>query len=415
VEAHLFRRLTPALEARRRLLRAVRPIERVETVPVEAAFGRVSARSLRAPVPVPAFARATWDGYALRSRDVRAASRSTPRRLRVVGEVFADQAFPGQVGSGEAVAIATGAAVPRGADAVEIFEEARRTGSTVELQAPVRPGARVALAGDDFPKGALLVRPGDVLRPAALGAVAAGGVARVTVYARPRVAIVPNGNELRPPGERLKVGEIFESNNASLSAFVTASGCEPLPRVPVRDEPGAIERALRSALRESDLVLATGGSSVGEHDYLPQLFPRLGSMLFHGIAVRPGKPTLAARSRGKLLLGLPGHPTSCLLNMHWLVLPVLRRLARLPGPGWSRRSARFAGPAASRTPGLATVVPLRLRGGEVTSTFRGSSSITSLRAAEAFALLAPGHQLVRSGSRLRVFVLDPPLGPPASR
>lgn len=412
MKAHLFERLVPALEARRILLREVRPVGRVETVAVEGAFGRVAARSIRAPRPVPAFARATWDGYALRSRDVRRATPRQPRRLRVVGEVFAEQTYAGRLGPGEAVAIAAGGAVPNGADAIEIFEEVRTTGSLVELRAPVRHGARIAPPGDDFRRGALLVRTGEPLRPPVVGALAACGFSRLAVFVRPRVAIVPNGNELRTPGSRLRPGEIFESNNASLSAFVAACGGDPRPRKPVGDEPEAIEQALRSALRTSDLVLATGGSSVGERDFLPRLFPRLGRMLFQGVAVRPGKPTLAARVGPKLLVGLPGHPTSCLLNMHWMVMPVLRRLARLPGPGWSVRALRLAGPVTAATPGFATVVPLRVRGDRAVPTFRGSSSITSLRGADAFVLLPPGRPRLRAGARLDACVLDPPLGPP---
>jgi molybdenum cofactor synthesis domain-containing protein len=414
VRARLFRKLTPALRARRLLLSAVRPVERTETIAVEQAFGRVAAKPVRSPVPVPAFSRATWDGYALRSADSRGAAPARPRRLRVVGEVFAEQTYPGRLGPGEAVAIATGGAVPKGADAVEIFEEVRRRGPWVELRAPVPRGGRIAPAGDDFPRGALLARRGELLRPALIGALAASGVARVRVYARPRVAIVPNGNELRPPGSRLGPGEIFESNNASLSAFVAACGGDPRPYRPVRDDPASIARVLREALRSSDLVLATGGSSVGERDHLPRLFPRFGRMLFHGIAVRPGKPTLAAEARGKLLVGLPGHPTSCLLNMHWLVLPVLRRLARLPGPGWSERRVRLATAAAAPSGGLATVVPLRLDGPTASSTFRGSSLLSSLRGTSAFTILPPGRS-ARAGATVRAWVLEPPLGPPTTR
>ena len=411
MEAHLFGRLISVAEARRRLWTVVRPIDRIESVDVGAAFGRVSAAAMRSPIPVPPFARATWDGYALRSRDVRGASLHRPQPLRVVGEVFAEQAYRGRLGPGEAVAVATGGALPAGADAIEIFERVRRRGSVVSVTAPVPRGARIAPAGDDFPRGTLLVHPGDVLRPGVIGALAACGIARLPVYARPRVAVVPNGNELRPPGSRLRRGEIFESNNASLSAFLTACGCEPVPLAPVRDDPVEIERALRWAVKESDLVLATGGSSVGERDHLARLFPRIGQLLFHGIAVRPGKPTLAARAGRTILLGLPGHPTSCLLNMHWLVMPALRRLARLPGPGWRRRTARLAGSAASGTSGFTTVLPLQLHGDRVVPTFRGSSAISSLGGADAFAMLPPGRATLRKGSRLGVFVLDPPLGP----
>ncbi len=409
MRAHLFGRLTPALQARRQLLEAVRPIARTEEVALGEALGRVPARAVRARAPVPPFDRASWDGYALRSVDTRGAGLRTPVSLRIVGEVFAEQTFRRRLRAGEAVAIATGGAVPSGADAVEIFEEVVARGRTVRLRAPVRPGARIAPAGDDFARGELLVRPGSPLGPSDLAAAAACGQDRLTVYARPVVAIVPNGNELRLPGERLRPGQIYESNNAALSAIVSACGGLPRAVPPVRDDPRAIEAALRRALRRSDLVLATGGSSVGEHDHLPRLFAKIGRPLFHGIAVRPGKPTLAARAGGKLLVGLPGHPTSCLLNMHWLMLPVLRRLARLPGPGWTERPARLAGPAVAPTPGLATVVPVRLRGALASSTFHGSSAISSLRGAAGFALLPPSAARVRAGRRLTVFVLEPPL------
>lgn len=410
MEAHLFGRLIPAAEARRLLWNAAQPVDRVETIPVTAAFGRVAARPVTAPRPVPGFDRAAWDGYALRSRDVRRASRRNPRTLRVVGEVFAEQTYRGTVGPGEAVAVATGGAIPLGTDALEIFEAVQSGEGTVTLHAPVPPGTRISPKGHDFRRGSVLVGRGESLGPATLGALAACGLTQVAVYARPIVTIVPNGNELRPPGRRLRPGEIYESNDAALAAFVSACGGDPRPRRPLRDEPAAIERALRSALRSSDLVLATGGSSVGEHDHLPRLFPRLGRVLFHGIAVRPGKPTLAARVNDKLLIGLPGHPTSCLLNMHWLVMPVLRRLAHLPGPGWTVRTARLTGAGLSPSPALTTVVPLRFVGRRVASTFRGSSATRSLSAAEAFAILPPGRAEVRAGARLRVFCLDPPLG-----
>ncbi len=412
MKAYLFGRLTPALEARRRLLRAVRPVERTERVAIGSAFGRVAAESLRAATAVPPFDRANWDGYAVRSVDLRAASRRHPILLRVVGEVFAEGRFPRRLRAGEAVAVATGAAMPAGADALEIFEESERHGDRLRLRRPVVPDARISPAGDDFPKGRTLATAGELLGPAAIGSLASSGVARVPVYARPIVAIVPNGNELRAPGARLRGGEIFESNTAALSAVLEAAGCHVITYAPVADDPRRIERTLAAALRKADLVIATGGSSVGERDHLPRIFPRLGRLLFHGVAVRPGKPTLAADAGGRLLLGLPGHPTSCLLNMHWMVLPALRRLARLPGPGWTEATARLQGGAAAMTPGLATVLPLRLDGERAWPTFRGSAATRSLAGANGFAVLPPGRRTVAAGARLTVYRLDPPLGAP---
>ena len=410
MEMHAFGRLTSVDVARRRLLAAARPIERVEEVPVAEAFGRVAARTVRAPFPVPSFRRTTWDGYAVRAVDTRAARADRPVSLRIVGEVFAEQAFPRRLGTGETVAIATGGAIPAGADAVVIFEEVHRADGAIELRRPVRAGDRISPPGHDFPRGAVLVRRGCELAAAELGTLAACGLATVPVYARPIVAILPNGNELLAPGAPPESGRIFESNNATLSAVVLAAGGIPRPAPPLPDDPDRIERALREALASSDLVLATGGSSVGERDHLPRLLPKLGTLLFHGIAVRAGKPTLAARAGRRLVIGLPGHPTSCLVNMYWLVLPVLRRLARRPGPGWVDGWAVLGTDAVAPSPGLATVVPLKFERGRAFSTFRGSSVITSLSGATAFALLPPGRRVVRSGSRIRVHHLLPPLG-----
>ncbi len=411
MEMHAFGRLLPVEAARRRLLAAARPIARTERVRVEAAFGRVAAVTYRAPRPVPSFPRATWDGYAVRTVDTRGARRRHPVELRVVGEVYAEEAYPGHLGPGEAVAIATGGAVPRGADAVVIFEEVERSGDRVRLFHPVTPGERYSRPGHDFPRGQRLVRRDEVLTATALGTLAACGLPSVRVYARPVVTILPNGNELLAPGDREIPGRIFESNNATLSAVVGAAGGVARPLPPLPDDPRRIESAIRRALRSSDLVLATGGSSVGERDHLPRILPRLGRLLFHGIAVRAGKPTLAADVHGTLVIGMPGHPTSCLVNMYWLVLPVLHKLGHLPGPGWSAGTAVLGSDAVAPTPGLSTVVPLEFRDGRAFTTFRGSSVITSLAGATAFAMLPPGRRRVPAGTRLTVYRLDPPLGP----
>ncbi len=395
--------------ARRRLLAAVRPVDRSETVPVDDALGRVVAGAVRARRNVPPFARATWDGYAVRSADLRNAGARTPVRLRQIGEIFAEDALPRPVGRGETAAIATGGCLPRGTDAVVIFEETRRQGTAIEFRRPARRGQRIAEAGDDYAVGDPVVSAGEVLTPAALGGLAAVGERNVRVRSRPVVAILPNGNELVEPGERPGRGQIFESNNRTLSAVVRASGGVPLPMAPVGDDPDRIESAIRRALGGSDLVLVTGGSSVGERDFLPSVFPRIGRLLFHGLAVRPGKPTLAAWTEGKLLLGLPGHPTSCLSNGLWLLLPVLRRLAGLPGPGWTEGEARLRGSILPPSPGLATVVPLHVADGWATPTFRDSSAITSLSGANAFAFLPAAAPRPRRGARLAVHLLPPPM------
>jgi len=415
MEMHAFGHLTPVEVARRRLLAAVRPIDRIELVRTDRAFHRVLAQTIRATAPVPSFHRTTWDGYALRSKDTEGATRSHPVELRVAGEVFAEQTYPGSLRRGESVAIATGGAIPHGADAVVIFEEVERRAQVVRVFRPIRAGDRVSPPGHDFRRGAVLARKGEELSAPATGAIAACGIANLPVYASPRVAVVPNGNELLAPDDPPETGRIYESNNATLSSVILATGAVPVVHAPVPDRPELIERALRSALAESDLVLATGGSSVGERDHLPRILPKLGTLLFHGIAVRAGKPTLAARCGRKLVVGLPGHPTSCLVNMYWLILPVLHRLGRRPGPGWTEGWAVLGDDAVAPTPGLATVVPLRFEKGRAYTTYRGSSVITSLSGATAFTMLPPGRRVVHRGERVRVHFLDPPLGPPVPR
>ncbi len=412
MEMHLFGRLVPAEVARRRLLAAVRPIERAERVPVERAFGRIASRAVRSPAAVPAFARAHWDGYAVRSRDTRGARAGGPARLHLVGELFAEQRFARRLREGEAVAVATGAAMPPGSDAVAIFEDARRRGDYVLVPRPIRVGERVSPAGDDFPRGSLLIPSGEAVSPAAAGAAAACGLRSVEVLAQPVVTVLPNGNELLALGSSPRRGKIFESNNVSVAAVIEAAGGIPKLERPLPDDPRVLERAVRTALRRSDLVLTTGGSSVGERDHIPGILARLGSPLFHGIAVRPGKPTVAVRAGRTLVIGLPGHPASCLLNMYWLVLPVLRRLAGRPGPGWSEGVRVLGRDAARPDPALSTVVPLAIRGGRAYPTFRGSSALTSLRGASAFALVPPGRGGARAGMRIRTCELDPPLGAP---
>ena len=249
-----------------------------------------------------------------------------------------------------------------------------------------------------------------MLSPAGVGALAITGHAAVSVWALPHVTVIPNGSELAEAGTRLGRGQIYESNGATLGAVIEASGgrASHVPAVP--DDPRRIEGAIRRALSDSDLVLVTGGSSVGERDFLPTIFPRLGRVLFHGIAIRPGKPTLAVKVGRRVVIGMPGHPASCLSNAYWLVVPILRRLARLPGPAWTLQPIRLSESVDLPTSTFATVVPLEVRGGTGRPTFHDSSAITSLGGANAFAIWPADRPAPRRGSRLTARVLLPPLG-----
>jgi molybdenum cofactor synthesis domain-containing protein len=406
-----FGDLLPLEEARARLLRSASPVRGVERLPLSEALGRVVAKDVRSPRNVPSHRRATWDGYAVRARETRGASAEHPVRLTVVAETFAEGRAARRIRPGETVAVATGAALPEGADAVVIFEVTEREGDLLLLHRPVSTGDRLVNPGDDFRMGARLARADATLDIPTIGGLGAAGRSAVLVYRRPVVSLLSNGNELLDVGARYKDGGTYEINNLTLGALVRSAGGDPRPKPPLPDDPARIERALRRALSESDVVVVSGGSSVGERDLLPSLFPRLGRLLFHGIAVRPGKPTLAARAGNRLLIGMPGHPTSCLTNAYWLLLPVLRKIARLPGPGWRSETVRLAEAATVPSPSLSTVVPLRIEDGRAWPTFRDSSAITSLSEANGFAVLPPNAPRPRRGSSLLVHRLDPPVVP----
>lgn len=398
--------------AARRVLAAAWPVDRVDRIPLLEALGRVSAETIRASFSVPRFSRATWDGFAFRSRSSRGASPRRPATFRIVGEVFADRGYTRSLGPDEAVAIAAGGRLPPGADTMIIFEETSRDGPSIHVPRFVRTGERVARTGADFGRGQVLVRRGEVLDPATVGSLGAIGRTSLAVVARPRVAILPNGNELVAPGGRLHGDQIFETNNLTLGGIVLAAGGIPAPHAPLGDDPRRIEGAIRRALATSDLVLVTGGSSVGEHDYAPEVLPRIGRVLFHGVAVRPGKPTIVAESRGKLMVGMPGHPTSALSNSFWLLLPLVRRLGQLPGPGWSDGSCRLERAGDHPSPDLSVVVPLRVSGGRGYPTYHGSHAVTGLRGVNAFAVMAPGSRPWRRGQTIRVHLLPEPIAAP---
>ncbi len=396
-------RLTPKTSvpmALRQVLLHARPLTQTEVILVRDAGARVAAEKVVSGVDVPAFPCSHVDGYAVRSADLRRSSPQQPVQLRLMGEVHAGELYPYRLRAGEAVAVATGAPVPRGADAVEMFENVEVDGAAVRFHAPVASGEGVDPAGGDLTRGTPLIAPGDVLTPPLLGLLSLAGKDRVRIYAQPRVAILSSGNELRLPGYgRLPTGKVFEANSSALASLVRAAGGRPEVLPPIRDEVGALETGLRSALSSTDLVVISGGSSVGERDLLREVFPRLGTVLFHGVKVRPGMPTIVAECRGKLLFGMPGHPASCLTNAVWLLVPALRKVARLPGDGTFPLRVVMD----KRTPlhghGFSTVLPLEIRGEIARSTFHGSHFITSLHPANGYAIFPPSKRELLKGER----------------
>ena len=386
--------------ARRLVLDAASPIRRTETVPLRAAAGRVAARDVRARIDVPLADRAAMDGYAVRSEDARGASPDRPALLRRVGSVHAGHPSGAAVGRGRCIEIATGAVLPRGADAIIMVERTGRDGDEVRILGSVGPGENVSRRGEDIARGSLLVRPGDVITAGKLGALAAVGTVRVRVVAKPRVAILTTGDEIVRPGSRLRAGQVYDINGLTLAALVRDQGGEPLPGPPVRDRLDALRTALRKAAASADLVVASGGSSVGSRDLLVDA---LDEVRFHGIAIKPGRPTALGRIGRTAVLGMPGFPTSCLSNGYVLLGPMVRRMARLP-PAVDRVVEAPLGEMIESPRGKVEVHTVRLVDGRVVSAFKESSAITSMAHADGYVVIPADVTVLEAGSTVRVIL-----------
>jgi molybdopterin molybdotransferase len=394
------RALVTIADARAILAASGEPIARTERLELEDLPGRVLAEDLVATFDVPPFARAAMDGYAVIAADTTRAAVNRPVILTLHGSVYTGDVPDQRVTPGRCVAIATGAPLPEGADAVVMIEQTAHINSIVHVHAPVRPGQNIGPRGSDLQAGQRVLAGGTWLSPARLGVIAALGLTRALVYARPRVAILCTGNEVIAPGHPLAPGRIYDVNTATLTAVVREHGGHAVPRPPVRDDRAAIAAAFDQALAE-DLVLVSGGSSVGERDYILETIEARGDVRFEGISVKPGMPTIFAVVNDRPVFGMPGNPTSCLSNAYLLVAPLLRRIARLPSEPDSVIRARLSRTVSSPA-GRHQFYPVRLEGDEAVPAFKGSGDITSLAGADGYFEIAAAVEQVEAGTVIEV-------------
>jgi molybdopterin molybdotransferase len=395
-----LRETMPLDAARRLLFEAAVPIERRERVAIRDATNRVLSEPVTSRVDVPPFDRAAMDGYAVIAADTFGASAQEPKRLRCVGQVFTGQAANVTVTPGTCVEIATGATLPAGADAVVIVEETDRTGADVAIHSPVYPKQHIGRRAADIAAGQAVLEPGRLLNPSRIGALAAMGIGEVEVYARPRVAILSTGNEIVDPGEPLGAGQIYDINRFTLASIIGLHGGVPIVYPTVPDHLAALTQALDSA-RGEDIVVFSGGSSVGERDLIQDVIASRGEMIFHGIAVKPGKPTAFGRVGSTLVFGMPGYPTSCLSNAYILLVPLLRRIARLPDNEPRLVRAALARRVVSTT-GRHQFYPVRLEGGTAVPAFKASGDITSMSHADGYIEIPAHTDIVEAGELVDV-------------
>ncbi|OUN12879.1 molybdopterin molybdotransferase MoeA [Flavonifractor sp. An91] len=319
------------------------PLDRPpETVGLDRALGRVLAREIRAAQFVPGFDRSTVDGYALRGADTFGCSESIPALLTCTGAVEMGKEPAFAVGPYQCGAIPTGGALPEGADAVQMVEHTEDYGGgEIGIVKSVPPGANLIFKGDDVKPGDLVLRKGRRLEPQDVGALAALGVTQVPVVPKLRVGLISTGDELVPPEQDPGPGQVRDVNGPLVAALLAQAGAEAVPLGIVPDREELLKKAVEGALEKCDCVVLSGGSSVGEKDAACRVMAALGDVLCHGVAMKPGKPTLLGKAEGKPILGLPGHPVAALFTAKLFLIPLL---ARLEGRTWVERtvSARLA-------------------------------------------------------------------------
>lgn len=392
-----FTSTIPFADALKLALTATAPLSRTEHVALSAADGRVVAHDVVSPLDVPPFDRAAMDGYAVRSADLSGAG---ARPLTCVGRVFTGEVFAEALAPGECIEIATGAPVPAGANAVVMVEDTDRSDALVTFRAAVTPGQNIGRRAADIRIGDAVVSRGQVLTPSRIGALAATGHTSVEVLARPSVAILSTGNEVVEPGQPLAPGQVYDINRFTLESVVRRHGGIAIALPATGDSIDELKRMLDTA-SANDLIVFSGGSSVGERDLVRDVIAARGQMLFHGIAVKPGKPTAFARIGASLFLGMPGNPTSCLSNAYILLVPILRQLAGLPA--WEPRTITV--PLARRivsTTDRHQFYTMRLVDGRAEPAFKGSGDITSMANADGYVEIPAATESVEAGTMVTV-------------
>ena len=310
----------PVAKARAFIHQFLAPIESTARVPIRSALGRVLAEDVLTPVDVPAHRNSAMDGWAMRGADLKPDAEAT---LQEIGASFAGRPFGGRVAAGQCVRIMTGGVVPEGADTVVMQERAKANGKSVTFAAGQKTGQNVREAGEDLKKGSVALKKGRIVRPAELGLIASLGIGEVAVYRPLRIAFFSTGDELKSIGTTLGEGEIYDSNRYTLHGMLTRLGCEVLDMGVVRDDPPALEAAFREAAANADVVITSGGVSVGEADFVKTMLTRLGEVVFWKIAMKPGRPLAYGRIGGAHFFGLPGNPVSVMVTFYQFVRDAL--------------------------------------------------------------------------------------------
>lgn len=399
----------PVAKARAFIHRFLEPVSTTLRVPIRDCLGRVLAEDVVSPVDVPAHRNSAMDGWAMRGVDLKPDAATT---LEEVGASFAGRPFAGRVGAGQCVRIMTGGVVPVGADTVVMQERAQAAGKAVTVAAGQKKGQNVRAAGEDLKRGAVALAKGHIVRPAELGLIASLGLGEVGVYRPLRVAFFSTGDELKSIGTVLGEGEIYDSNRYTIHGMLTRLGCEVLDLGVVRDDPALLEAAFREAAANADVVITSGGVSVGEADFVKGMLAKLGEVVFWKIAMKPGRPLAYGRIGNAHFFGLPGNPVSVMVTFYQFVREALLRLMGAdpvaPVPTFPATCAAKLKKAPGRTEFQRGVVS-RGPDGELTvrpTGEQGSGILKSMSEANCFIILGDSVGNVEPGTTVEVQLLE---------
>ena len=338
--------LMPLETALSQMLSRITPLTAVETLPLVQCFGRILAADVVSPIDVPGFDNSAMDGYAVRLDDLRS---GLP--LAVAGKAFAGQPFHGEWPAGTCIRIMTGAPVPAGCEAVVMQEQTEQTDDGVRFTAEVRGGQNIRLRGEDIANGAVVFPTGTRLTTAELPVLASLGIAEVPVVRKVRVALFSTGDELQLPGQPLGDGQIYDTNRLAVHLMLQQLGCEVINLGIIRDDPNALRAAFIEADSQADVVISSGGVSVGEADYTKTILEELGEIAFWKLAIKPGKPFAFGKLSNSWFCGLPGNPVSAALTFYQLVQPMLAKLSGNTGCGLPPRQRVRTASRLKKTPG----------------------------------------------------------------
>ncbi len=371
-----------------------------QTVPLSRCLHRVLAEEIISPLAIPPYDRAAMDGYAVKAEDSFGAGKFDPVELESVGNVHAGEVPESGVESGKCIQIATGAVMPEGADAVVKVEDTESEGNTIKIFTPLYPGANVSKKGEDIDEDERVFQPGAYLTPSKVGVLAAIGRTEVKAYNTPTVSIIPTGDEVAPVGSELRPGQIFDINSHTLSSILRENGCSPSIEPIVEDTEEAVRSALES-VSDSDMIVLSGGSSAGERDVLEDVVSDMGEVIFHGVQIKPGKPTLFGRIGDTPLFGMPGYPTACLTNGYVFLVDAARKMARLPPKMEMKRRMPLAKKFPARL-GRDQFLTVQIRDGEAYPVFKESGTITSIAYADGWIRIPSNVDLLEKGTEVEV-------------